>query len=526
MLWGVSRRGLYCASSRRDETQKTRSTRDPCPRLEVPIYWWLWAGVLVVCALLLVLGTLAIYAQIRILPGVRALGVELDSQTRAQATDALHDDWRGRTILLSDGEGTWPVAPAALGLTLDEEATVKAAFERGRSLDGFGARFQSRKTLDVAPVLQLDPAAARANLQVLRPQIDRAPVNSGVRFVDGRAEAVQPQPGRSLDLAATVNRLERHPVDVVSAGRLDLIVRPVPPIVSDVSALVERANQWLAHTLSVQIYDPILDQALDGSFAPDEWGAWVLLDVDPSSLDGLNWTFDARAAEAALTERAAFLEPNRYVHVDRGEAAIEGAMRDGSWAVRLRAYHRAGRHTVRLGETIASISRQVGIPYPWILQANPGVGDSLREGQVLTIPSPDVLLPLPVVESKRIVISISRQRMWAWENGGLRWEWPVSTGIESSPTAPGVFQVQSHDPNAYAASWDLWMPYFMGIYRPVPTSDFMNGFHGFPTRDGANLLWTGSLGYPVTYGCILLDTQNAALLYEWAEPGVVVEIQP
>jgi lipoprotein-anchoring transpeptidase ErfK/SrfK len=477
-------------------------------------------------ALLLVVGALAIYAQIRILPGVRALGVVLDGQTRTQAAEALRDGWGGRTILLSDGEGMWAVAPAVLGLTLDEEATVKAAFERGRSLGGLVARFRGRQTLDVPPVLHLDAAAARANLQTLRPQIDRAPVDSGVRFVNGRAEAVQAQPGRSLDLAATATRLEQHPLEVVATGRLELIVQPVPSIVRDVSALVGRANQWLARTLSVQVYDPILNQPLDWSFTPDVWGAWVSLDVDPSGSDDLNWTFDTDAAGAALIERSTSLGPDRYIHLDRGVAAIEDAIGNQGSAVRLRAYHRAGRHTVRLGETIASISREVGVPYPWILEANPGVGDSLREGQVLTLPSPDVLLPLPVVENKRIVISISRQRMWAWENGGLRWEWPVSTGIESSPTAPGVFQIQSHDPNAYAASWDLWMPYFMGIYRPVPTSDFMNGFHGFPTRDGANLLWTGSLGYPVTYGCILLDTQNAALLYEWAEPGVVVEIQP
>jgi lipoprotein-anchoring transpeptidase ErfK/SrfK len=136
-----------------------------------------------------------------------------------------------------------------------------------------------------------------------------------------------------------------------------------------------------------------------------------------------------------------------------------------------------------------------------------------------------VLLPLLVVENKRIVVSLSRQRMWAYENGALLGEWPVSTGIPSSPTAPGVFQVQSHDPNAYAASWDLWMPYFVGIYRPVPTSNFMNGFHGFPTRDGVNLLWTGNLGYPVTYGCILLGNEAAPLLYQWAEEGVIVEIR-
>jgi lipoprotein-anchoring transpeptidase ErfK/SrfK len=115
--------------------------------------------------------------------------------------------------------------------------------------------------------------------------------------------------------------------------------------------------------------------------------------------------------------------------------------------------------------------------------------------------------------------------MWAYENGAVKWEWPVSTGITSSPAAPGIFQIQSHDLNAYAANWDLWMPHFMGIYRPVPTSDFMNGFHGFPTRNGSTLLWTDDLGHRVTYGCILISSDNAITLYDWAEEGVVVEIQ-
>jgi lipoprotein-anchoring transpeptidase ErfK/SrfK len=53
----------------------------------------------------------------------------------------------------------------------------------------------------------------------------------------------------------------------------------------------------------------------------------------------------------------------------------------------------------------------------------------------------------------------------------------------------------------------------------------MNGFHGFPNRDGFNLLWTGDLGRPVTYGCILLSSENAQTLYGWAEDGVVVEIE-
>ena len=60
----------------------------------------------------------------------------------------------------------------------------------------------------------------------------------------------------------------------------------------------------------------------------------------------------------------------------------------------------------------------------------------------------------------------------------------------------------------------------------VPASDFMNGFHGYTTRNGQPLLWMRNLGTPVTYGCILLSTENAALLYDWADEGVIVEITP
>jgi hypothetical protein len=39
------------------------------------------------------------------------------------------------------------------------------------------------------------------------------------------------------------------------------------------------------------------------------------------------------------------------------------------------------------------------------------------------------------------------------------------------------------------------------------------------------LLWQGDLGHKVTYGCVLVSSTNAALLYDWADEGVVVEIQ-
>jgi lipoprotein-anchoring transpeptidase ErfK/SrfK len=64
----------------------------------------------------------------------------------------------------------------------------------------------------------------------------------------------------------------------------------------------------------------------------------------------------------------------------------------------------------------------------------------------------------------------------------------------------------------------------MGIYRPVPSVDFMNGFHGFPTRNRNQILWTKNLGSPITFGCIMVSNDNAKLLYDWADDGVIVDI--
>ncbi|MCA9901369.1 MAG: L,D-transpeptidase family protein, partial [Anaerolineales bacterium] len=259
---------------------------------------------------------------------------------------------------------------------------------------------------------------------------------------------------------------------------------------------------------------------------PQVWGSWLTLTVDQANTTQFDWAIEPDKAAQFFAERNAALGENRYLDEELALTAVTNAIKNQQENISLRIYHSPSQYVVQAGDTFAGIGRAVGIPYPWIQAANPGVGDALTVGQSITIPSPDDLLPYPVVDGKRIVVSISQQRAWVYENDALKWEWLASTGIASSPTAPGVFQIQTHEPNAYAANWDLWMPSFMGIYQPAPNVEFMNGFHGFPTRDGANLLWTSNLGTAVTYGCILLSNENAAQLYEWAEQGVIVEILP
>lgn len=489
------------------------------------VWFLLPALLLLVTAVGVVAGGLSFaYARGRVLPGVVASGISLSGLSPAEAAAALQARWDEQTIVLRDGDLARPVGPAALGLALDAEATAATAAAKGRSLDSLRALAAERAAWFETPLVwHFDPAAARQTLTDLAPALAVAPVDAAVQIADGRAVAVPAVEGRALDVEATLAALSAEPAGVLRDGQLSLAVQPVPAAVSDVSAAVDEANRLLATTVTLEAYDPVGDERFTWPVTPAVWGAWLRLSVDAAG--GFAWSLDRPNGVAYLDALEAEMGDGRYLDEDVTLEALSEAIQTQGATATTRVRYPERRHTVQAGETLSSIGFDYGIPYPWIQQLNPGV-ESLSVGQEIAIPAADALLPLPVVPDKRIVVSLGEQRTRVYENGQLKWDWPASTGIADSPTAPGVFQVQSHEPNAYAGNWDLWMPSFMGIYRPVPTSDFMNGFHGFPTRGNAQLLWTGDLGRRVTYGCILLSSENAAALYEWAEAGVVVEVRP
>jgi lipoprotein-anchoring transpeptidase ErfK/SrfK len=160
-----------------------------------------------------------------------------------------------------------------------------------------------------------------------------------------------------------------------------------------------------------------------------------------------------------------------------------------------------------------------------LVETNPDIDTSaLHPGQEIAIPSIDILFPYPLITEQRIVVDISDLHLYAYEGEALIYDFPCSTGIDSSPTIPGTFQILSKEENAYASSWDLWMPHFMGVYHSGP--DFTNGIHGLPTRGDNILVWKGSLGVErVSFGCIVIGLDEAAMLYDWAELGTLMTIQ-
>jgi LysM repeat protein len=189
--------------------------------------------------------------------------------------------------------------------------------------------------------------------------------------------------------------------------------------------------------------------------------------------------------------------------------------------------HASTTHTVQRGETLSSIAHHYGIQLWTLVQVNNIANSALiLPGQTLVIPKPDSLAsPSASAQStarKRIVIDLSEQHLYAFQGEALVYSFVVSTGMPGANTRPGTYQVLDKYPNAYASTWSLQMPHWLGIYW---AGSLENGIHALPILPNGQRLWEGYLGTPVSYGCVILGTQEARTLYSWAEVGTSVIIR-
>lgn len=179
------------------------------------------------------------------------------------------------------------------------------------------------------------------------------------------------------------------------------------------------------------------------------------------------------------------------------------------------------------------IALRYNIPMQSLIAANNLANPSLiRVGQVLTIPgagqSPGAAAATkvpavtgPTGQGKEIVIDISEQHLYAYQNNQLVFSFVASTGIGDS-TRIGTFKVLDKIPRAYSRTFNIWMPYWMGIYY---SGTLENGIHGLPLLMNGVELWGNLLGRPATYGCIESKTSEIKQLYDWAEIGTPVIIR-
>lgn len=489
-----------------------------------------WIVPLAVLALLLLGGWLFIsfYLYFRtsgpVAQGMMVGSTAVGGLTLEQAAARIDNDWnREKILVVSDGKNYWEAQPLEFGLWVDPGATARKAYEYGRGEGRWGELIGillGATPPEIQPQVVFSPQVAAEQLSFWGALVDRPPEAARLVYADGRWQAIPGQPGVQYDPESTLRQMGENYTLILLSGFLQLSTRSVPSPVEALEAKIPELEARLDRPLRVHGYDPVTDQTLEWDVPRETLAGWVR--VDPLE-NGLRLRIDENGFPSYLDSLQARLGDGRTVWIPGEAYTLTERWETGRpYTVILR--QPATRYTVEPGDTLLRISYRQQVPAWMILRANPGLNpDSIPVGSVLEIPSKSDLLPYPVVLGKRIVISITDQRMYVYENGSQVRDFIISTGIDRSPTQPGVFQVQTHDLEAYASVWDLYMPHFIGIYEAWP--GFMNGIHGLPTLSNGQRLWAGNLGRPVSFGCIILNLDTAEWLFNWAERGVVVEIR-
>jgi lipoprotein-anchoring transpeptidase ErfK/SrfK len=500
--------------------------------------WFLFAAILALVAMCVGAGGIALtgraYGQRydgRIYPGVTVYGVDLSGLTLEDAAASLQatfPDPAALPLTLRDGERVWTRSWADLAIQVDRSATARLAYQVGREgtpKQQYGDKLQALLSgYHLSPVIVLpDQAQAIAALEALVSEVFVPPTNATLII---RPDGITPMPGQAgweLDAETTAAALP-HSVGVGPEGlEVEIQMRKVEPAISEAGPALAQAEALLTRPFVIVVEDILTGFGTSWTVDSETVMAWLVVEEIEDD-EGARLILGAQEGpiRATLEGLATQLPDDLDLDIERTMPEIQRAIEVGESQAAAALAHAPRIYVVRPGDTLMSIGRAHGFPVWWLIEANPDIDpEDLRPGQQITIPSIDVLFPYPLIASRRILIDISDQHLYAYEGETLIHDFLCSTGIASSPTMLGTFQILSKEENAYASSWNLWMPHFMGVYHSGP--DFTNGIHGMPSRDGQQIRW--ALGSPASYGCIVIDLDEAATLYDWADLGTLVIIQ-
>jgi lipoprotein-anchoring transpeptidase ErfK/SrfK len=137
-------------------------------------------------------------------------------------------------------------------------------------------------------------------------------------------------------------------------------------------------------------------------------------------------------------------------------------------------------------------------------------------------PAPDhPPLPESSGSGRRIVYSVSDQRVWLVENGERVSRSYLVSGRSGMPKA-GTYRIYSRSRHTQSPDGKVRMEFML---RFVKTTGDPIGFHSIPVdKRGRPIQSEDDLGKPKSKGCVRQARRDAEHLWHWAPDGTVVRV--
>lgn len=456
-------------------------------------------------------------------PNISTLGLDLSGKSVEEATEILFIFWNDelQIDIMLNGEHLTRVRPSEVGLQLDATATAEAAKAAGLAGFLFGH--------EVDPVISSNYSDIQSYMLSLAQDVFIPSYEAGYAWRNETLVSLQGRASRELDVALSIQYIVDNSLAVVQNNRIELVADSTPPRVVESDPFYDQAHAFVTSNFVIEGYDPFTDTLEYWGTTKEEMANWLVVASNGLAIreDGLNGFVN--------TLNGILDDPNNPRYLDPAEvyASINTSFRAEESTTTVRIRYQDTSYILQDGDWGHRLSRRTGLPFFNIDLANPGVDwNNTVAGQRISMPSRDLVMPLTPISNKRIVVDLERLWLVAYEDGEIIFDWAVSDGRENAPTNPGIFQILDKTDIAFGSSFDLcndngdcgqWeMNYFMSIYEIGV--GLTNGFHGGVKLPNGYYLDGGSQQLSSTYGCVMSDDIEAELLYNWSEPGVVVEV--
>lgn len=254
-------------------------------RLEHALFGILMALIVFGMAVLVVpLGYQVWYAG-RIFPGVEVAGIPVGGLSVAKAEEALTTTLtypQSGRLVLQDGEKSWLVKPARLGILLDAVSSARAAFQIGRN-GGFFNRLEvqlaaRRDEINLSPVLVFDQRMAFLFLNQIEGEINSPLLEPKIQITGKDVNITSGSVGRSLDYAQSLERISAQ-VAALQDGIVPLVVQTTNPVILNVEEQAQLARNLLSAPLTLTMPAGQPDSQGPWSFTPESLGQMLAFEV-------------------------------------------------------------------------------------------------------------------------------------------------------------------------------------------------------------------------------------------------------
>ncbi|MCT9818862.1 L,D-transpeptidase/peptidoglycan binding protein [Microbacterium sp. W1N] len=444
---------------------------EPQPKKKSRLRLALWIGI----PAALVVGGAAAASLVLIAPGTTVAGVPVGWQTAGAATDAVQQSLDATTVTLGTSGPT--LTAADLGATVDAEALAQAAFDQ-HPLWNVTAWFGE----PIEAPITLDADTATAALAAAAPDLYTDPVPAAIAF-DGAAYVVTPAvDGTGVDVEA----LQAAVTDAFAAGTTAPVIEPESAPVAAPAGTAKADGT--ASSLNGMLQNIGFYVGEERTVPVDAATAASWITVAPGADGEFAVSADAAKIQASVDGLAAQVD----------QAPVDATVITNAAGKVLR--------TTTDGQDGRALGDTAGIANDFAAQ--------LASGNAVYQLPVEVTAHTTKTAAYLLEVDLSEQRVWAKSNGETVMTWPISSGLDETPTHTGRFNIGWRTPSqtmtsskyGYRVENVAWVMYFNGD----------QGFHG--------AYWHNNFGNQMSHGCVNMPNSKAKQLYDWAPTGTDVWI--